>query len=535
MAKGIYVGTSTKIVQGNMIPKAWTEVVAGTKYTADDGTILTASGVENTKYGANKACDFDMTTYWYQTGQDAWLKLEFTSAKKIYKMQTKIIDELGEYITYAKIQGSNNDSTWIDLYTTSSNQSNLTEIELKDVDYYKYYRMLIHRDKNYGNSVKVYEWQTSEYEVVDESQGTARKVKKAYVGVDNKARKIKKGYIGVGGIARLFFSSDKIISFYGPVSDLSTARTDLAATTVGDYALFGGGGGSTKYSTVDTYTSTLAKGTATDLSVARYYLAATSIGNYALFGGGNGNATTVDTYTSSLSKSTATNLSTGRPYLKATTVGNYALFGGGGADYKSSTSTVDAYTSTLSKSTATSLTSAANYLAATSIGNYALFAGGRTGSADSTSLTTVNTYTSSLARGTATSLTTARYNLAATTAGDYALFAGGHNGSTLSIVDTYNSSLVKGTTTNLSVVGQYVAATTLGGFAIFAGGHNNDVGNATNAINIYSDNLTHTVSEGTLSNWKYNVAATSIGNYAIFAGGEYGSRYASADALQLVG
>jgi hypothetical protein len=137
-------------------------------------------------------------------------------------------------------------------------------------------------------------------------------------------------------------------------------------------------------------------------------------------------------------------------------------------------------------------------------------------------------------KGTATSLTTARYNLAATTAGGYALFAGGENGSTLSIVDTYNSSLVKGTTTNLSVVAQYLAATTLGGFAIFAGGHNNDVGNATNAINIYSDNLTHTVSEGTLSARKYNVAATSIGNYAIFAGGEYGGYRANADACKLI-
>ena len=82
----------------------------------------------------------------------------------------------------------------------------------------------------------------------------------------------------------------------------------------------------------------------TPLSVARYYLAATSVGNYALFGGGRGgsNSSTVDAYNTSLTRTTPTPLSEARVYLTATSVGNYALFGGGVSD--TPTATVDAYT-----------------------------------------------------------------------------------------------------------------------------------------------------------------------------------------------
>ena len=89
----------------------------------------------------------------------------------------------------------------------------------------------------------------------------------------------------------------------------------------------------------------LTRTTATPLSEARAYLTATSVGNYALFGGGDGDTitATVDAYDASLTRTTATPLSEARAYLTATSVGNYALFGGG---YRSSTyyNTVDAYT-----------------------------------------------------------------------------------------------------------------------------------------------------------------------------------------------
>lgn len=80
------------------------------------------------------------------------------------------------------------------------------------------------------------------------------------------------------------------------------------------------------------------------LSVARHLLAATTVGDYALFGGGysNGRSSTVDAYSTSLTRTTPTSLSVSRDDLAATTVGNYALFGGGQAS-SASYSTVDAY------------------------------------------------------------------------------------------------------------------------------------------------------------------------------------------------
>ena len=109
---------------------------------------------------------------------------------------------------------------------------------------------------------------------------------------------------------------------------LSVARKDLAATSVGDYALFGGGRGGSNSSTVDAYNTSLTRTIPTPLSVARYYLAAASVGNYALFGGGSGKDI-VDAYNTSLTRTTATPLSVGRGELVAASVGNYALFGGG--------------------------------------------------------------------------------------------------------------------------------------------------------------------------------------------------------------
>lgn len=131
----------------------------------------------------------------------------------------------------------------------------------------------------------------------------ARKVTKIYCGVDNVARKVKKGYVGVGGVARIFFSGEQKLEYYGTITPLSKARSNLAATTVGNYALFGGGSYNNIYpDTVDSYDSNLTRGTASLLSKDKSNLAATTVGNYALFGGGGysdstGYRDTVDAYT----------------------------------------------------------------------------------------------------------------------------------------------------------------------------------------------------------------------------------------------
>ena len=119
-------------------------------------------------------------------------------------------------------------------------------------------------------------------------------------------------------------------------------------------------------------------GTATNLSVARSYLTATTVSNYALFGGGESDEerydNVVDAYNTSLTRSTPTALSAGRTNLAATAIGDYALFGGG--DSYSSSNKVDAYNTSLTRSTPTALSASRGGLAATTVGNYALFGGG---------------------------------------------------------------------------------------------------------------------------------------------------------------
>ena len=118
--------------------------------------------------------------------------------------------------------------------------------------------------------------------------GIAQKIKGGYIGIDGVAKKIKKAYIGVGGVARPCWGGGDEPTYYGTATALSTARDGLAATSVGDYALFGGGFNDFSYPVVvDAYNSSLVRSTPTALSKARYSLAATSVGKYALFGGGD--------------------------------------------------------------------------------------------------------------------------------------------------------------------------------------------------------------------------------------------------------
>ena len=86
-------------------------------------------------------------------------------------------------------------------------------------------------------------------------------------------------------------------------------------------------------STVDAYDTSLTRTIPTTLSNTSSYLAATSIGDYALFGGGryssSGFRNTVNAYDTSLTRTIPTTLSKARSYLAATSIGDYALFGGG--------------------------------------------------------------------------------------------------------------------------------------------------------------------------------------------------------------
>ncbi len=362
--------------------------------------------------------------------------------------------------------------------------------------------------------------------------GKARKVKKIYTGVSNVARKVKKGYVGVGGVARPFYSAEPEVVYYGTASTLDVARGALAATTVGNYALFGGGYRGAAINSVTAYTSNLAKSTPTSLMYGRRYLAANTVGNYALFGGGedpnDSEFKTVDAYSDALVRSTPTGLREERKELAATTVGNYALFGGGRYGY-TNTTTVDAYSDTLVHSTPAEFSDEIREPSATTVGDYALFTGANY--TNGTAIGIVNAYSRTLVRSTPTGLSLVRFKPGATTVGGYALFGGGniYDESGLiygtATVDAYSRTLVRSTLTELSVARYDLFATTVGRYALFGGGHfrkPDDLIDGTATVDAYSDALVRRTPDA-LSQGRGALAATTVGNYALFGGGNYGT------------
>ena len=268
----------------------------------------------------------------------------------------------------------------------------------------------------------------------------ARKMKKAYIGISGKARKVKKMYIGVGGKARLCYSAEA--DKFGTATPLSKYRSLLAGTTVGGYALFGGGGYDSDArkgeAIMDAYNASLTRTTATPLVDEIWACAGGSVGGYAVFGGGCdmntdtshiepiGGTGVVQTYDSSLTSSKAAPLSCPRAVHSAATIGNHLLFAGG---YNSTTgkylSTVESYDASLTRSTAVELSSAKNGLASATVGEYAMFAGGYKGKSDAAYVATVDAYNTALTKTTMPDLSVGRYGLASAVIGDYALFAGG--------------------------------------------------------------------------------------------------------------
>lgn len=153
----------------NLFGKTWTEETAGTKYTSGGGFTLEASGIVNTNYTANLACNGisndsnDRWTSQYSTTSNLtpWIKVILPKRIKITKMKTRI-GGVADSFDNAVIQGSKDGNNWVDLYKITSIQTALTEVELNNPSYFNQYRILITVNKA-GSFGSVYEWQTSEY------------------------------------------------------------------------------------------------------------------------------------------------------------------------------------------------------------------------------------------------------------------------------------------------------------------------------------------------------------------------------------
>lgn len=362
--------------------------------------------------------------------------------------------------------------------------------------------------------------------------GVARKIKKGYIGVDGVARRIKKAYIGVGGVARPCWASGEL-EYYGTTTGLSVARMNLAATTVGNYALFGGGMDTEDcVTTVDAYSSSLTKASVSGIKTSRDELAATTVGNYALFGGGytyedisdDEAVKTVTAYDASLTRSNASDLRYATDAHSAATVGSYALFAGGEEDTNTALAYVTSYNASLTRGSPTSLSVARYSMGAASVGNYALFGGGCDDNADS--VATVDAYNKSLTRSTPTVLSAPRDTLAATTVGNYALFGGGNCWESnedlgpSKVVDAYNASLTRSTPTSLRYTAYALAAAAVGKYALFAGGTTDSYdGTNRSACTAYDSSLVRSA-PSSLKAARHSFAATTVGTYALFAGGE---------------
>lgn len=174
----------------------------------------------------------------------------------------------------------------------------------------------------------------------------------------------------------------------GTCASLTTEKGYLTGTTIGNYAIFAGGSfwntkALARYycNDVDVYDSSLTKQTITPLSVNRQNLRATTVGNYAIFaGGGNtdsygSDSKVVEAYDKSLTKTILEPMYLSRYYHSAVTLGDYAIFAFGHTDVYDDT-TADVYDSSLTHTTIACTSTPRGSLAGAVIGNYALFAGG---------------------------------------------------------------------------------------------------------------------------------------------------------------
>lgn len=181
---------------------------------------------------------------------------------------------------------------------------------------------------------------------------------------------------------------------------LSSKRSDVAAASVGQFGLFGGGGyyrtlgsssGTVGETTVDAYNERLVRTTAASLSTGRSRTSAVSIGRYAIFAGGYCNdsllSAAVDVIDESLTRIYVGELSVKSQYLSSATLNNHAVFGCGSLQPTlggTLSANVDVYDEQLLHRVLTRGV-ATEEAAAASIGSYVLFGGGNKELADGSS------------------------------------------------------------------------------------------------------------------------------------------------------
>ena len=395
-----------------------------------------------------------------------------------------------------------------------------------------------------------------------ETKSFARAIRKMYIGVDGLARKVKKAYVGIGGLAMPFYQKGGTLTKVSATAYDSSvdARYNLAATTVGNCAMFGGGLSyySPYYSSnVVCFSPTLTR-TVTSLSAGRHSLGATTVGNYAVFAGGEDGyscRSTVDAFTASGVRSPAADLTVANHAIGAT-AGSYAIFVPA-KPWDNGGTSVSAYDSSLVKNTNIAGLPA-DYLldmSGTNINkNLAIFASNYSWEGGNPIFIT---YDSSLTQHTYTNLRTDGYDRAAASINGRAIFFDGkyedyyddewydeetgewipdtsYYYNTVNDVCAIDSSM---TLTNLSYSSYSrwgaKGVTVDDSFVIFGGGadsswsdYDGDYYDCSSSwIDVYDHTLTKVIGANVKpSNFQYarqQHAAAAVGDYAIFAGGQH--------------
>ena len=153
----------------------------------------------------------------------------------------------------------------------------------------------------------------------------------------NLIRRVLSLMFAVASLATLWFNNahadDWSPTPLWSTAQLSQARTELAAASLGSEAFFAGGATSSgPSSVVDIYNTVSNTWSTANLSQARYDIAATSLGNEVFFAGGissSGVSNVVDIYNTVSNTWTTAALSQARYGLSATAVGNDVIFASG--------------------------------------------------------------------------------------------------------------------------------------------------------------------------------------------------------------
>ena len=217
---------------------------------------------------------------------------------------------------------------------------------------------------------------------------------------------------------------------------LSQERHSLAATSVKQLAMFGGGIDYDGISTnlVDVLDVDSQTWSVTYLSAKRYKLAAASARHYALFAGGEsqtGHSDVVDIYDGNTKTWSVATLSQARSNLVAVSVGKYILFAGGETNHVQYSNVVDIFDSETGEWCNATLSLGRSFLAATSVGGrFAIFGGGQVRFSDTKQIflsvtDRVDIFDAQTQQWSMYSLSFGRSHLAAATVGNQVFFAGG--------------------------------------------------------------------------------------------------------------